>query len=57
MSLPKSGVRPYTPTGSFKNKQMAEATAFALSGVGPNGKPMVFEACQHKGKWAMRRVL
>lgn len=62
MSKPKDGTRPWVPCGSFSSKQQAEATAYALSGVGANGKAMVFEATtvrkKKKGKirHAMIRV-
>lgn len=60
----KPGTRPWVPMGSFTGrdaKMMAEQTAVSLSGIGSNGKPMIFEACQvrsgKKSRWAVRRVM
>lgn len=60
----KPGTRPWIPVGAPTTKMLAEQLAVSLSGIGPNGKPMIFEACRlpsnhpkkSSSKWAVRRV-
>lgn len=56
--------RPRVIVGAPTTKMLAEQMAVHMSGIGPDGKPIVFEACRvpsknpkkSSGLWAVRRA-